>query len=667
MLALFAIVTLFYWKLTLTRQYSWMDSPDFAYQVLPWYQFQASEFHKGHFPLWEPHLWGGQPLAGQGQPGTMYPYNWLLFLAPMRGGWIQRGLMHWYFVLIHCIAALFCFWLCRGLGRSRAASLLAGVAFALAGWMGNTDWPQMLNGAVWAPLVFLFLLRAVEGERPAANAALSGACLGMSFLSGHHQIPVFMTVASGGVWLYALWRDRRRWRAAVLFGLLLFAVSAAQTLPAYEYGKLAVRWVGGPEPVGWKEPVPYSVHAQFAMRSLAGIVVPDVYQHANPYIGIALLGFAVVGAVTCWGDRRVRVLAAVALGGLLYALGPLGSIQGPIYALVPLVEKARNTSMAIFMCHFGIIALSAYGVDSYASSKWSGRVRWTAFAFAAVVFTALIHAVILNNGRGFDKAGIAGVTAVLFGLALRSRRAPVLLVGVVVLEAGLSNSAVNFGHRDNPESLLKKLRQHDDIAAFLRSQREPVRVEIDEAVLPYNFGDWHGIDQFGGYLASLTTNIQRTQGDYSARMRFGVNFHVGDKPARPGQVEVFQSASGLKVYRNPEARPRAWSESPCAAGDRVRMTERTSGRVVVEADLACPGRIVIAETYYPGWRATVDGRAVPVTEAYGVLRSVEAPGGRHRIVMLYRPRTVMAGAALTLLGLLTAAAMAFQGRRAGPR
>lgn len=35
---LFVLVSGFYWKL-LTRQYTWMDQPDMAHQVLPWYQF----------------------------------------------------------------------------------------------------------------------------------------------------------------------------------------------------------------------------------------------------------------------------------------------------------------------------------------------------------------------------------------------------------------------------------------------------------------------------------------------------------------------------------------------------------------------------------------------------------------------------------------------------
>src|SRR6516162_8540333 len=69
---LLLITTGAFWKL-LTKQYTWVDHPDMVYQVLPWYQFQAVSWHNGTFPLWDPHVWGGQPLVGQMHPGAAYP------------------------------------------------------------------------------------------------------------------------------------------------------------------------------------------------------------------------------------------------------------------------------------------------------------------------------------------------------------------------------------------------------------------------------------------------------------------------------------------------------------------------------------------------------------------------------------------------------------------
>src|SRR3982074_2617441 len=159
---LFLISFLFCWKILLTNQYTWMDGPDLAHQVLPWFQYQAGEWHQGRFPIWDPYHWAGQPLIGQAQPGAAYPLNWILFSLPLHNGWISQKALHWYFMLIHYLAALFCYWLCRDLGRSRTASILGGAVFAFGGFIGNNDWPQMLNGAIWTPLVFLFLLRAAD-------------------------------------------------------------------------------------------------------------------------------------------------------------------------------------------------------------------------------------------------------------------------------------------------------------------------------------------------------------------------------------------------------------------------------------------------------------------------------------------------------------------------
>src|SRR5207248_1388917 len=98
--------------------------------VMPWFQEQARSWHAGTFPLWDPYLWAGQPVLGQAIPGGAYPLNWLLFLLPLDGGVISMTALQWYFVVIRFMAAAFCYWLCRDLGRSRVASLTGGLAFA---------------------------------------------------------------------------------------------------------------------------------------------------------------------------------------------------------------------------------------------------------------------------------------------------------------------------------------------------------------------------------------------------------------------------------------------------------------------------------------------------------------------------------------------------------
>src|SRR5450759_3246886 len=78
---IFAITVILLWKIALTSQYTWINGPDYVNQVVPWFQFQAREWHAHRFPLWDPYHWGGQPLVGQDQPGAMYPLNWILSVS----------------------------------------------------------------------------------------------------------------------------------------------------------------------------------------------------------------------------------------------------------------------------------------------------------------------------------------------------------------------------------------------------------------------------------------------------------------------------------------------------------------------------------------------------------------------------------------------------------
>lgn len=700
----------FYWKITLTRQYSWLDSPDLAYQVLPWFQFQAREWHQGRFPLWDPQEWGGQPLIGQAQPGVAYPLNWLLFLMPLRAERIRPVFLIWYFVLIHFLGALFCYYLCRDLKRSQAASLLAGAAFGLAGWMGSVEWPQMLNGALWAPLIFLFLLRVVRGEHAVRNAGLAGALLGFSMLSGHHQIPIFVGLACAGVWLSLFFREGRwqpEWlKPAAVFALLLFLTGALQTLPAYAYGQSALRWVGGPHPVGWNEPVPYLVQQDFGMHpfSILGIIVPGFYLSTNPFLGLVLVSLATLGLAGQWRDRTVRLLGALALGGLLFALANYSLLNGLLYALVPMVEKARNSAMAIFVFHFGFIVLSAYGIDSFMQGPalWEGRAVRILLGLAAagwlVDFGAAlaVHGQLGGPGRGErDLVMFMALMALLLALLLHAWRsghvtattAKVLLFLLMLFEAGLGNSMFSWHHKEHAEYRLAQMGEDSDIVAFLRRDRGPFRVEVDDKSIPYNWGDWQGMNAFDTYLASLTRNVERVQGNPHMRMLYGNKYLVGRNPIRPGQVEVFAGRSGVKVFANPEAFPRTWTvheavaigkpseigqqldrpladlrrqtflegSAPrletCSPPDQVRIAGYESNRVTIDAELGCRGMVVLGDTFDTAWQATIDGQPAPILAAYTCLRGVVAGPGRHRIEMRYRPASVYWGALLTLLGL----------------
>lgn len=100
----------------------------------------------------------------------------------------------------------------------------------------------------------------------------------------------------------------------------------------------------------------------------------------------------------------------------------------------------------------------------------------------------------------------------------------------------------------------------------------------------------------------------------------------------------------------------------CAGPEEARIVESSENRVVVEARLGCRGMVILSDTWFPGWRAWVDGRRTRIHEAYAVVRGVVVDGGAHRIEFRSLPGTVLAGAALSALGAAVAAACARRGR-----
>src|SRR5581483_11309598 len=153
---LFLMTVGVFWKLLLTNQYTYFDSPDLANQVAPWLQAQAYAWQPGNFPLlWDPYVAGGQSLIGQAQPATAFPLNWLLFLAPLHKGFIQLGFLHWYMALVPFFAAYAMYGLCRELKRAQTGAIRSASGDAFGGYVGTAGWPQEVQAVVCAPLVLL--------------------------------------------------------------------------------------------------------------------------------------------------------------------------------------------------------------------------------------------------------------------------------------------------------------------------------------------------------------------------------------------------------------------------------------------------------------------------------------------------------------------------------
>ncbi len=100
----------------------------------------------------------------------------------------------------------------------------------------------------------------------------------------------------------------------------------------------------------------------------------------------------------------------------------------------------------------------------------------------------------------------------------------------------------------------------------------------------------------------------------------------------------------------------------CDGPERAEVVEDGLSRLAVETDACGAGLLVVADAFFPGWQARVDGARAPVLRANYLVRAVPVSAGRHRVELTYRPRSFIAG-----LGLSAAAAFAWAAVVVGAR
>lgn len=74
--------------------------------------------------------------------------------------------------------------------------------------------------------------------------------------------------------------------------------------------------------------------------------------------------------------------------------------------------------------------------------------------------------------------------------------------------------------------------------------------------------------------------------------------------------------------------------------------------VVLSAQSDTNALFVLSDTYYPGWRATIDGKKTPVYRANYAFRAIVLPQGSHRVVVSYEPESVMIGLWTTIVSFI---------------
>ena len=102
------------------------------------------------------------------------------------------------------------------------------------------------------------------------------------------------------------------------------------------------------------------------------------------------------------------------------------------------------------------------------------------------------------------------------------------------------------------------------------------------------------------------------------------------------------------------------------AGGSVSVLERSPERWLLTTEAPAERLLVFTQAFFPGWQATIDGAAAPLVRTNYMFQGLYVPAGAHQVEIVYRPQSLLVGAALSLAALLAAVILFALGRPRWP-
>ncbi len=640
-------------------------------QSVPWLQFARDEVLSGRLPVWDPARLAGTPHLANIQAGFFYPLNLLSLPLPPQVA-VGLGLLGHVVLGGVLLSAL-----ARGLGLSRVAAALAGMAYVAGGFATARVYAshvEVLRTMAWAPLLLLAARKLALDASPAWAAVLAVATA-LSLLAGYPAVTVYSLGAAGILFLASLLEGSRPWRAIALGlssvplasflaapGLWPLAELAAQTtrsvgLTLDESAIGAVRpadlptlvwpWYFGASPLGnyWRNPNWFWHETQMAS-------------------GAALSVLAVVGLATYRRHRVVVILACLGAGSLVLAFGTLTPVYTLLHELLPPLRLFRIPSRFGLVWSLVIPLLAAFGLQALLDrrtrvlhSAVKAALALSSLGLAALGVTAAWQLLGVFGGEETGPASraawacVAGAANVLFGAAValslrlvaerwgRGRLSRRGLVGGVYAAVLLELVVLGLPsiHR-SPESLpgvLDNLGQEN----VRTLENADSRVALGGPLKAYaNLGDLLGFESVTAYdplLLGRTTTLLRASQGIEDRWGNGSNYI---ELVRDGGVAFDILGVGYWVEHGIERSSLVRRASPLPRLSVVPRARLVSSPEQSLRAVLTPGFNPLKEVVFEGKAGVLNaavpargGASVEILESRpGCLRArVDAPSGGH--------------------------------------
>jgi len=646
------------------------------------------------FPLWNPLILSGAPLVGDPLFGIWYLPNWLGLVLPVE---IAINLLFW----MHLAwAGWGMFQWMRSEGFHWGGALVAGIAFSgmpkLIGHIGLGHL-SLISSIAWTPWLLLIIRQMVVSlssheKKSIKWFALGGGVAAILFVADPRWIIPAVILAI----LYAI-RTMYAFKShspvssskAILntvgFTLIFIGMISGLAIPMVEFISHSTRMELSQEEI---------TNLSLPIENLVGLLIPQfgAWPETITYVGLFILGLAalaIMGRVSGWG-----LWLGIALGSFLLALGNQTPLYPILLKLIPGFNFLRVPARFSILGFFSMATLAGAGLDWLFQKDFPYKIgRWFhpgLVGMGSLLILLGIGSALMMRGRGindlFPYFQMIIVSILFLSLVFYSMKDNVpkrllieLWVVLIFLDLFLVNRSLLTVHPKEEVfngSVMASIPMSDDTSLeriFSPSYSIPQNVAVVEnlqladGVNPLQMRHyWRYMSQAvgfdpEGYSVTLPPfpdgdpeTPLYTELDTDALGKLNVVYVVSGYALVSESLHLIQEMDGTFIYRNEDARPRAWIESESVGVDhewrKVEFMDWSPNLISIKAQ--GEGLLVLSEQYYPGWEAFINGRKADISPYSGNLRSVPLEIGENLVEFHYRPWSVYTGAFITFLTLL---------------
>jgi hypothetical protein len=679
---------------------------DFPRFFEPYAVFFRDCLLRGELPWWNPYASLGRPFLADLQSASFYPSTYLSVVFGVHGGWMLATVAHGMLALLGFTRLM------RANGVTRLVAWGGGVVFLFSAPLlarMQAGQVNLVYGLCYLPLILSLAGQLAVQPSRRGWVGLTVTCA-LQLLCSHPQA-FWLSAVGAGIYVTGL-LSQPPWGAALrawvrkLGGQALAGVGALALLGfvMVPFAELIGQSNRAVSSLGFS--------AKFAMTPgqwLSLVAVPDGFFPVNWEYNVRVGAVGLSGGLVAllqWRTPILRGAALMVLLGVVIAVGESTPLFASLYQALPGLASFRIPARAGVLVVLGLImAASVLAGGSSAGRVGRGTVLLVSGGLAACGVYYYTQRMQESAAAGWLFGLLAWVAAALAGWwwwlgrdpeerSVRGRGLRLVLPAVVAAEL----CAAIWGFKHQPGFPAEFPVESVVVAAIrahgLDRQVAPVRVCLPAELMRENSGMLHRYATLTGFeslsLGRVWGYLHRTVGaDPNHPYNSTPDGRIYDQAARLGAFNLMVTlpAGSSVLAIAPAGDPRAYlatritvvpdypaaiarmiaghpfhedalveqrdaaglTVGPVTGPGTVTIQRFTLNSIDLAVDSPGDALLVVAEAWYPGWRASINGRSVACLPVNGWMRGVPVPAGQANVRLTYHQNGFAAGSILSLL------------------